>query len=222
MALIQRMAYPQSADLLSVDIYDVTGLYNVTTNPTGYGNPTYTPNPLPSDFTDFRGYIYFPDPTTLLPVTTLFDINNIIADYAVIIFPTLPNLTSTPYTYDSAAVFGSSQQWTDGMYRFHTWGITAGGGEVAYETDYIVPIIGQVDCCINNLIIQAKLCGCNKKDYMDLLIARAGLDQLISETRSTGGLSDIEQCQLYNKGAEIILNAQQICNNEDCQPCRDC
>lgn len=220
MALIEKMAYQQSADLLSVDLYDTTLIYNATTNPNGYGVTSFSPNALPSDILDFRGYIYFPDSTTLLPDTTPFDISNITADYAVIIYPTLPNLTGVPYTYDSTAVFGSSQAWATGWYRFHTWAIDS--GDTVYETDYLIPIFGSLDCCINNLIANAKLCGCNKKNYTNLLIARAGLDQLYVADRTTGTISNIETCQLYNKGAEIMINATAVCQNDGCEPCSDC
>lgn len=219
MSLILVPGYKQSSDNKSLNVYDLTGLYNVSTNPTGYGSSSYAPHPLPSDMVEAFVYIYATDATTRLPDMTAFAFPNSIATAAIDVFGTLPTLNkSIPYNITSTAVFGSDQVWRNGIYRGVYFALD--GGDVQYYTDVRFPIIGGVLCCIQNLIIEAENCGCTGKNHHELLLVKAQLDQLIASTpRELGGKSAIENCNLFNKGAEIIIAAEAMCSNAGCNPC---
>lgn len=65
MALVPNFNICEADDLKSLSFYDVTGVYNATTNPTGYG----TPNPSPSDVTTATISILLPGGTTPVVLT---------------------------------------------------------------------------------------------------------------------------------------------------------
>lgn len=212
MGLIVKNAYQQSANLLTVSAYDITGVYNSVTNTTGYDSP----NIAVGAFTTCTVSVYTPDPTTLLPISTAVVID---------MFNTLPNTTGASYAIDSVDVFGQSQAWDDGVYKFIvTQSNTNPDPAITYTSEYLVPIFGQVRCCIKTKILLFPLndsCNaCNQK-FINLLKADLMLDQLDANGRSTGGLSADETCTLYNKMAEQIIYCQSVCNS-DCEPCASC
>lgn len=212
MALILKNYFQQSDDKLTVSVWDGTGTYNSGSNPGGYGGV----NPVVADFVSCSIDIYFPDSTTLMPQSTI--------GATIDAYSTLPNTNGTAFVIDSVAVFGSSQAWATGWYRFVVTQETSTDPPAVATSDNLIPIFRSTDCCIDDLIVSADLCGCEGKDHSDLNIARAGLDELWVEDRSTGDLSVIESCEppLYNKGAEIMINAMAVCAADGCNPCSDC
>ncbi len=208
MSLIPIHAYQQSEDKLSVSCYDITG----TTSSTAYGVGT---NPPVSAFLYCSIDVYIPDSTTLLPVSTI--------TATIDMYPTLPNTSGTPFVITSTDVFGVSQAFPNGEYRFVvTQRTTLDDRGVNYVTDTKVPIIGSVKCCIDNLILAADSCTCGCKDNEELMWASTQLDQLFVPDRSTGIISDAEECGYWNKIADIIINAQNICNSRNCNSCSSC
>lgn len=210
MALIPRTAYQQSDDKLTINVYDITGVYNSISNPGGFG----APNPLVTDMANCIIDCYAPDPVTLLPSSTIL----VTIDASSV----LPNITGLPFVLDSVAVLGSSQAFTDGIWRFVLReDYIVPDPEQEFSSDNKIPIIASVLCCIQNLILVADSCTCHGKNNYDLLQANMLLDQLFVEDRSTGDISAIEECNLFNKGAEIIINAQAICANRNCSSCNN-
>lgn len=211
MALIIRHAYLQSDNKEDVSIYDITGIYNAISSPNSYG----APNPAIGDFTTCVVDIYFPDATSLLPMSAV--------SITIDIHPTLPDITTLPFVLTSAMVFGATQSWTDGFYKFVVRQGTNTDPAVIYTSTSIVPIFAQTDCCIDNLILSTPICDCHGKDNVPLLLADMYLDQFKAKTpREEGGISAIESCLLWNMGAEILINAASICANENCAVCKPC
>jgi hypothetical protein len=211
MALIVKTFYEQTDDKESVNSYDGTGVGSAS-NPTGY---SYSGNP---DITDFSGSsisVYTPDPTSLLPISTA-----VVIDSSSV----LPNVTGVPFEITSLAVFGETKAWDDGMYNFVLSQSTTTDPPTTYTSTYTVPIIAQVDCCINTKILAYSLCDINCDslcNVLPLLLSRMMLDQLsVPQGRETGDVSNLESCSLFNKGAEIIIYAKQVC--QDCGGCQSC
>lgn len=218
MAIILRTAYKQAADNKSIDAYSLTGIYSGV-NQGGYGSP----NPSAAAFSDCRIYIFHPSSDTLLPDMTPFDVTTTTAPY-ITAYPALPTtITTNPFNMNSTepALYGVSQVIPSGIFRFVRWQEITTDPPLEIYDDVRVPIIGSTLCCIQNLILAADLCGCHDTNYLKLLKAKMFLDQLTVCSRELGNLSPVELCNLWVKGAEIIMAAEAICNSQ-CAPCAPC
>lgn len=211
MALLLKNWYLQSDNKEDVSVYDGTGI-GTSSNTGGYG---YLGNPVVGDFTTCVVDIYPPDATTLLPSATILA--------TIDMYPTLPNISGAPFVLTSAMVFGATQSWTDGFYKFVVRQSIPTDPATVYTSTSIVPIFAQTLCCIENLILTTPICDCHGSDFLNLLKADMFLDQLkAKEPREEGGLSPIEECSLFNKGAEILIDAAAICAAENCHTCKTC
>ena len=126
MALQVKYCVPQSCDCKELVYDETTGVYNVVTNPTGYG----TPNPLSSAIT--RAVIEFKLPSSNYENSILFDftiVNNAITaatrtnefGNTTNVFSILPN-TAFPFVsfeFDSVLLYGEANQSSlkDGAYQ---------------------------------------------------------------------------------------------------------
>ncbi len=214
MALQQSFKMNRASDGLSIIITDLTGAYNATTNPTGYGGV----NPAVSDFTALAIDIFLPDPITLQPSTTAIPITAI--------FPTLPSETNGTYTITSTALLGSASVLGDGLYKgviTATYDIGAGDVSISPITIY-KPFYYIAECCWRQNMLEVSTCG-DKESRDKLSFGGAILMQLAPYINSLGVvvLSPIEQCQNWNKSVEFMLYLKELCEEFNCGGgCQSC
>lgn len=207
------LKYVRSADTYSIVVTDLTGAYNVTTNPGGYG----TPNTAVGSYTNFNISVTLPDPDTLMPSGTPVVVNA---------YPALPSAVNGTFTLTSLALVGAANTvLIDGVYLFNvsaTW-VSAGTGittAVSYKAYYSI-----AECCVNNLIVESVGCGCSGASQKMLSLGKAIVNlyalspKVLSETIIT---SPIEACSQWDKAATAILELQDICVNDNCGGCNGC
>jgi len=115
MALQIKFCVPQDCDCKSVNFSDTTGVYDASTNPTGYG----TPNPESADVTQAR--ITFNSPNDPQGIDFVFTVlNNVITDATrtdsfgntVNVLADLPSTVFpfVDFVFDSPLLYGSDAQ----------------------------------------------------------------------------------------------------------------
>lgn len=207
MAFQQSFKMNRASDGLSIIITDITGAYDATTNPTGYGGP----NPAVGDFTALSLSVYLPDPVTLQPQTTPVVITAI--------YPTLPSETNGTYTITSTALAGSESVLIDGLYQGVVNGTyDIGAGDVAITPITIYKLFYYIaECCWQQNRLETSTCGNKDKNYK-LNLGGGLLLQLQPYINSEGVVTDsyIEQCGAWNTGVNFVLYLQEICNEFNC------
>lgn len=211
MALELSIKFTRSNDQLSLVATDLTGVYDVTTNPGGYGSP----NPAVGDFVSFDITVTLPDPTTLLPGGTPVVINA---------FPSLPSNSNGTFTITNVDLgLESGTKLIDGVYQFDIIASTV-GDEYEYSTKAVYSDI--VACCIRTMTAEASTCGCSSDSdkIRNLVKGNMWLSVLVPYVDDSGTIypSSVEVCGQYDKAAEILRELQKICNNSNCQGCGGC
>lgn len=211
MALNININVVRSLDQLSFIITDQTGVYNVNTNPGGYG----APNPVVGDFISANVTVTMCDTTTLLPTGQTYTIN---------VYPTIPNTTGAGYLIPNTSLgLAADQKIPDGVYKFY---IEMDTNDTTYDTTEYEVFYEIVGCCIDTLTIEAAGCGCSSesKKIKDIVKANMWLGLLRPSVNELGQIVDsaIERCGQYEKAAEIIRELQKICNNQNCKGCNGC
>lgn len=217
MALVTKNWYQQTDDKESVEVFDGT-LAGSASNTTGYG---YLGNPNVADFGTCFLDIYEPDPTTLLPVSTITATINL--------YNTLPNINGASFTVTSLAVFGETREWKEGWYRMVVRQTLTADPSTEYTSDNYFPVIATTSCCIDQLILAYPLddCDCEGDKLCSVLLplelARMVLDQLeVCCGRETGDISNAEDCDFFNKGVKMMQYGQAVCAADGCEPCGVC
>jgi hypothetical protein len=209
-----NLKYVRSTDRTSITVTDLTGAYNVTTNPGGYGGVNVTVG----DFTAFNISVYLPDPETLQPSTTAVVVNA---------WNSLPSSSDGTFVLTSLALLGTADTTlVDGVYAFEVsalWddgievgAVTASNNKVFYE------IVG---CCIENMQIESVGCGCSgdSEKIQNLVLAGMYLDMLSPKVIDDAIVaSAIERCGQWDKAATMLLELQDICDTENCGGCNGC
>jgi len=208
MALELNIGFGRSNVYFSINVTDNTGVYNVLTNPGGYG----APNPTVASFASFDVSVTLPDPVTLLPSGT---------PVIVSAYPTLPSSVGASFSITNVNLgFSSDTALIDGVYLFD---VTANDGLDEYTYQRYAVFSDIVGCCIKSLTLNAFGCDCNGKSK-NLVKANMWLSLLKPSVNDNGDviLSQVELCSQWNKAAEIIRELQKICNNQNCKGCGEC
>ena len=211
MALEFNIKFTRSNDQLSLVATDLTGVYNATTNPGGYG----TPNAEVADFVSFDISVTMPDPVTLLPSGTPVVIDA---------YPDLPSSSNGTFTITNVDLgLGSNTKLIDGVYEFSIIASTA-TDEYEYSTKAIYSDI--VACCIRTMTAEAASCGCSSTSdkIKNLVKTNMWLSVLVPYVDDSGTIytSSVEVCGQYDKGAEILRALNKICSTSNCQGCGGC
>lgn len=212
MALSTSITYARPDDGLTITATDTTGAYNATTNPGGYGGV----NPAVGDFTVSTISVYVPDTETLLPVETAVVID---------VFPSFPSSVDGTFSITSTAVFGAEQVFPDGWYIFE-WNQTynTGGGETVVPPVTTNKILFQVvECCIKNQLVSIAGCDCADIEDKKLRLALS-VSYLYMLNKRINDLEEItesivDECEIYNKGVEMVLFMQDVCDEDNCGGC---
>ena len=213
MAVIQTETYVLSADRKTLVATDTTGVYNVTTNPGGYGgvNPAATYGPFITSTISIR----IPDTNTFLPITTslVVDVSTAWPSAANGLF----NITSTILGGGVGAVLPA------GWYviqRDQTYDV--GGGVVTLTTTANLLIFEPIQCCIDNLMVQTYGCSCTKDTTKAIKLAKATSYLALMQQRVVSGVisqSVIDECGQYQKAAGMLAEMQDLCDAEGCSTC---
>lgn len=208
MALEQRFKINRSTDGQNIILTDLTGAYNATTNPFGYGGV----NPAVGDFTALSASVYLPDPITGYPQTTPVVVTAI--------FPTLPSETSGTYTLTSAVLLGATGTFIDGLYKVvinGTYDIGAGDVAITPITIY-KPFYYIGECCWQKARLETPICG-NKEKNVKLDRAGSLIIQLSPYINSTGEITEsyVESCEAWDAAVEYILFLREICTSFNCE-----
>lgn len=207
MAFQQSFKMNRASDGLGIIVTDLTGAYDASTNPTGYGGP----NPSVSDFTALAIAVYLPDPVTFYPQTTPVNITGI--------YPTLPSETQGTYLITSTALTGSASVLGDGLVKAvitGTYDIGAGDVSITPITIY-KPFYYVAECCYFQNRLNTSTCG--NKDANEKL-ARVGSILLLLQPyiNSVGEvtLSYVEQCEAWNESVSMISYMNDVCSEFNC------
>jgi len=181
---------------------ETTGLYNLTTNPGGWG----LPNEELVNVASWKIDVYKPDSVTLLPQATPVPITNP-AGYPT---GTIPN----SYTIAPQAIgYGTGEALPDGVYQFlYTVNVdNPVSGRQTYTITQYVLIYAGVQCCAGKLAVKAANSGCgcsggcggcgdDASDFEKVML-------MIEAARYS------MQCGSVTAAAKAIVYAQEVCNN---------
>ena len=210
MAIELQATIVRATDGLSISYTDTTGVYNVSTNPGGYG----TPNPAVGQFSDFNISVYLPDPVTLLPSATPVVINA---------YPSLPSSSGATFELTSLLLLGDATTvLIDGWYVIEVDATYNTGSEGSVTLSYDLIMFEIVDCCITNMTVKSIDCGCSggSEKIRRLVKANLMLDQF--RTRTVNGLevpSPLVNCEQYTEAVNLLHELQTICENGNCRGC---
>lgn len=204
MALEIKYKVVESPNSQEIWIYDTTGIYHSTNNPTGYGgiNPNY------NNVTTANVTVTLPDTTTLqvsIDPTSKF----------LLPATPLPNVIGNKLTIPQTALgLLPTQPFIDGNYRFDivlSGTFSAVPFTVSYSTEQT--FFAQLRCCSANATVDANIedCGCApcREKIFKTLIINLGVQGIISSN----------ECGKPNRGLDILKTATGLCNNEDCKGC---
>lgn len=190
MALKTNFTYRQSADVKTLYIYDTTGVYNATTNPTGWGGGG---NPTIANATGDKISIQKVGSNTI---------------YEIQMYATLPNTIDAPFPIDSSMLgLGSNVEIPDGQYVFTRTTIALG---VTYSRTARVFLIGQVQCCADAMLdAELPSCGCDSGKLTPASILQYAIWTLKKAFKT----------QKFEKANEIYRYAQDLCKEKNCKTC---
>ena len=208
MALSFIAQYKEYPDYSKLTIEDKTGVYNVTTNPTGWG----TPNLQIGDVLTCFAEVTKPDLTTLLPSSDpLMKVTKDV--YYGSVGGVLPNTTSELQSVTALELGYTDEKLVSGLYSIRTYG--AGDPDLAGTsfsyTGYFLSL-GKAVCCIDKLLLSSNIkdcCGCFKKEDAS---SRARLGKMYI----WGAIAAFNN-GLYQECAAYIKRINEICAN--CIPC---
>ncbi len=198
----------ESDDCKSWDFIDNTGVYNVTTNPTGYGSPNVASTAIILATID----LYFYGST--VPYTFTFTIASGTITACTVTPPSgtavsiFADLAFTSFPFSEAAPFTILPEWiglAEGASM--TYGAihidyNVNNGSINYSTDLDELISCSVCCCITNM--EADLDareGCTGEAINNAMMARIWLDSAVYAMEQ----EDVDKAQAN------LLYAQQLC-----------
>lgn len=167
-----------------------TGIYNATTNTTGYGTPNI-------DISDVL--------TAVLTITGPNGITYNIDLFATTLFPS--NTSGIEYTLPLSG-YGNPTNITDGQWYFN-YIITT--GEATYNTEIYKYFYCNSECCVTNMLPTTELCDCcENKNNTNYLTAWTFLQSL----------KDAAKCGDYANFTAIKKIVDKLCKNNDCKTCK--
>jgi hypothetical protein len=190
LALKTNFTYRQSADLKTLYIYDTTGVYDATTNPTGWG----APNPVIGDVASDKISIQSVGSNTI---------------YEIEMYSTLPNTNDTSFPITSSILgLGPDAEIPDGQYVF-TRKTTLTAGTV-YTKAARVFLVGQLQCCADSMLDMDKPgCSCESGKLTPASILQYTIWTLKKAFKT----------QKFEKANEIYRYAQDLCKEKNCKTC---
>lgn len=190
MALKTNFTYRQSADVKTLYIYDTTGVYNVNTNPTGWGGS----NPAVGDATSDKISIQKVGSNTI---------------YEIEMYPTLPNTDDAPFEIDSSMLgLGPNAEIPDGQYVFTRKTVIL--STTTYTKSARVFLVGQLQCCADTMLDMDKPgCTCESGKLTPASILQYTLWTLKKAFKT----------QKFEKANEIYRYAQDLCKEKNCKTC---
>lgn len=194
MALIPKISLCSKDNCKELLLKDITGTYNVTTNPTGWG----APNLALAGVTEATISITIPghDDAVELDVTSTVTAATIID--GVFVLDTL--------TMDGDFDGDEDEQFPDGIYEI-TYTIVGGG--TTYTHSITTFSTCQTACCLEKMKtkFEEKMCGCEWEDYfMNYLRAKAMLN----------GAKRAYACGDTDKAESLLAAVEKICKNSKC------
>lgn len=215
MATVIRTSYQRDSSGLLILATDLTGAYNLSTNPNGYGGP----NISVGDFTSFNINCYLPDSVTLKPQSTAVTIDA---------YSALPSASNGTFDLTSLLVLGdATTKFIDGWYQFIVTADYDTGAEQGVITSDPVNLLmyETVQCCMDNLLVKSLGCGCSgsSKKISNIVLAQTNLLTMVQRTVA-GELieSMVDECDQYNNAVEALLLMQRICDSSNCKGCGGC
>lgn len=191
MALVLRVCIDQSADCTSFNVFDETGIYNAITNPTGWG----APNPDIANATAAVINVTIPDATVPISIN---------------VFPTLPNITDTPFTVTLAMLgLSSLAKLPDGIYIVeYLVNLNVPPNIIAQTTTVLFTC--QVKCCIDKLLasLTDKNCSCEDSKAIQALQAYT---MFIAAQKAAC-------CGHIENSKKLLKKAQDLCSG-NCPTC---
>ena len=208
MSLNLNLSFNRSLDRKSILVTDLTG-----SGTTGYGGS----NPSVGDFTNFNIIVTPADPITLLPTGT---------PVTIAAYPSLPSAIDGTFTITSLALVGVADTVIpDGVYLFSIEADYEGSSEGTATGTFYKIYYEIVQCCIQNMTIEAAQCRCSgdsQKRY-DLLEANMWLGLFEPVVfNDTVGLSPLAENGQWNLAASLLVALQEVCNNQNCKDCGGC
>ena len=203
MAVTLKLSSSQSCDCKTLTLTDATGVYNVTTNPTGWG----TPNIAFGDVLCAYLKVFLPDHVTYyyVDVTSIFTGATTVADLI--------------FTLDMGDLGGAAgDKFDDGCYDVvYKVGTTAdnptlgdcSNGTLATSTVYI-PIYCQVQCCIISkfsLVPNYYCCDTCDNDYVEYVFDLWLMLKALQNANVTVSYVEFEKA---------LSQAEDLCYNKDC------
>jgi len=190
MALVLDFEICQTPDCKIFVFVETTGVYNVTTNPRGWG----APNPLTADATAATLAIN-------IAGGTVYTLNLLTSD-----FPS--SVDTLEYDVTADLIGGTANTAiTDGIYTF-TYSVTVGG--TTYTQTKTQGIYCSVQCCIYSMFKALdSTCDCHTEAKERALDAFMLLKGLITSTAS-GNITN------FNTNLEVL---QRLCLNSNCDTC---
>lgn len=223
MALILAATSPTQTGCLGLTFTDTTGIYNVTTNPGGYG----APNPASNNVNGATISIYAPGSTVPYIITFVITTGNI--DSAIITNPdgTTDNVTTDVVTTQGLTFPFDAVTGTGALLIDETW---IGGTEDESITDGVYTIVYEITfedtttynttvytlskcnacCCITKAYANLKAnCGCDDNGLKTAQRADAFLNAAVSAADL--GMYEAAQTDV-DKALEICTGNCQNCN----------
>lgn len=194
MALEVKITGTASENALSLLLEDITGVYNASTNTTGWGSPNAT-----------IAQATVATVTITMPGSSL---NAGGSSYIINVYPTLPNTSETTYTVENTSLgLASTDKLPDGIYLL-AYSVTANA--VVYTNSCYILIYKQVECCLQDLLAEIDPdCGCS--DGEAPIIYNAWVD--------FEGMKAAACCGKRTKAIDILQYLQRICANSACNEC---
>jgi len=145
---------------------DITGIYNVTTNPTGYG----APNIAIGAFTGCTIEVTFPDGTTMVSIDA---------------YPTMPT-NAIDFIYEITAEDLGVESLEPGIYIFNY--IPTDGTDVDYTVCKKVLYYWPIECCISKKVKSMSVITSSKEQVCEVAYAERQLKAAISAACSGNAL----------------------------------
>lgn len=147
MAITLKYCITESDDATSFSVKETTGIYDVSTNPTGWGSP----NPTIGSATAA---------TITLSQLTDAATNTYTDAVTVSVYPTLPNVTETEVVVTAEDFdYGTDATFPDAVYKI-IYSVTSNAGSITPVTQYRA-FTSILDCNIKQLSDRVSICTCN-------------------------------------------------------------
>lgn len=193
MAFQLNISATLSSNNKAILLEDTTGVYNSSSNPTGWG----TPNPLTSDAAEVTITITDPDGTDYV-----FDSTTTPAT-----MPTFPNTTGTTITIPNTSVGQVAADWIqDGLWYVKYHVLLNNNDE--YERTQLFLFHAAANCCVDRLLARIDGC-CDECDEAKLKAVTTAFMTLQAAQRAAN-------CAKPNQAQKLLDKVNFICNQQNC------